>query len=224
LESTSAIAKNIDKKPGHGFFVIQADRLNSGGEQGNFTSISENNSGLWVSIVVAVDNNSSVFTHNCALALAVVVTLSNVAPGKTFSIKWPGDIYCNDLMIGRIHSEAHSVFSDVIVLGLKLNINTLKDEFPEPLQGKATSLFIETGVRQSSGILLRSILGFYHEKISADHKDTYQKYCDNLCKKGSCVEIAGMRGVFDGVDSDGHFCLLKDGERILIHSGLPVFL
>lgn len=223
LESTSAIAKKIDKKPGKGFFVIQADRLNSGGQQGGSTSFPDKNSGLWVSVVVAVDNNSSMFTHNCALALAIVTALSDVAPGRKFSIKWPGVIYCNDLTIGEIHPEAHSVFSDVIVLGFGLNINTVKDEFPKTWQEKVTSLFIEIGVRQSPGVLLRNILGLYHLKIPADHNDLHCEYCDNLYKKGGCVEIAGMRGIFDGVDSDGHFCLLKDGERILVSSGLPVF-
>lgn len=102
-------------------------------------------------------------------------------------------------------------------------INTVEDEFSKTLQGDATSLFIETGVRQSLGILLRSIIDIYYKKMSADHSDMHREYCDNLYKKGSWVEIAGMRGTFDGVDSDGHFCLLKDNERILICSGLPVF-
>jgi biotin-(acetyl-CoA carboxylase) ligase len=223
LESTNTIAKKMDKKPGKGFFVIQADHLNSGSEQGVIPSLPDSNSGLWVSIVVLVDNNSSVFMHIRALALAIIVALSDLAPGKKFSIKWPGDIYCNDLTIGGICPEVHSIFSDVIVLGFGLNINTSDDELPEILQGKSTSLLIELGVRQSLGILLRSILDRYHQKTLADQNSAHREYSDNLYKKGSCVEIAGMRGFFEGVDSDGRFCLFKDGERILLSSGSPVF-
>jgi BirA family biotin operon repressor/biotin-[acetyl-CoA-carboxylase] ligase len=220
LESTNTIAKKMDKKPDKGFFVIQADRLNSGSDQG---SLPDNNSGIWVSIVVVVDNNSCGFVHIRALALAMIAALSDVAPVKKLSIKWPSDIYCNDLRIGGIHPEVHSAFSDVIVLGFGLNINTSKDELPENLQGKSTSLLIELGVRQSLGILLRSILGLYHQNTLADQNCVHREYSDNLYKKGSCVEIAGMRGIFDGVDSDGRFCLFKDGERILLSSGSPVF-
>lgn len=223
LGSTNDIAKNMERKPVKGFYVIQADRLSSGSEQGDTTFFPDNNSGLWVSVVTNVDSNNTIFTYNRALVLAIITALSSVAPLKKLSIKWPDEIYCDDLKIGGIHLETHSVFSEVIVLGFGLYINTTRDEFPETLQEVATSLFIETGVRQSPGILLRSILSLYYQNTRSEHKTIHHYYSDNLYKKGKNVEIAGMRGVFEGIDSEGRLCLLKDGESILISSGSAVF-
>ena len=223
LESTNAIAKVIKKKPAKTFFVIQADRQNTGRESGDQSIHSDNNNLLWVSIVTTVDTNNTAVFYNRALAMAIHTSLSNLAPGKKISIKWPNQIYCNDRKIGGINPESHTIFSDVIVLGFWLNVNADPDEFPENLEATETSLFVETGVRQSLSILLRSIIVLYHQNTLAEHNELNRYYSDILYKKGSFVKIAGMNGVFDGVDSDGRFCLLKEGKRILLSAGSPVF-
>jgi BirA family biotin operon repressor/biotin-[acetyl-CoA-carboxylase] ligase len=223
LESTNAIAKVIKKKPAKNFFVIQADRQSSDRGHGDQSILSDNNNLLWVSIVTTVDTKSTALFYNRALAMAIHTSLSSLAPGKTISIKWPNHIYCNDRKIGEIDPENHSVFLDVIVLGFWLNVNADPDEFPEILQETETSLFLETGVRQSLSILLRSILSLYHQNTLTEHNEVNRYYSDILYKKGSLVEIAGKNGIFEGVDSDGRFCLLKDGKRIVLSAGSPVF-
>lgn len=89
-------------------------------------------------------------------------------------MKWPNDILCNDKKLAGILIELEAELDrvDYVIVGIGVNINHLKKDFPRQIKRTATSLKIETGIDLTRSALLRQIL-IHFEKIY-----------DNFCHHG----------------------------------------
>ncbi len=73
------------------------------------------------------------FLATCAVSLAVLDLLCEIAPGQDFYIKWPNDIYCGSAKIAGILSEgviSNGKFSGVVA-GVGINVNLSEDELAQ---------------------------------------------------------------------------------------------
>jgi len=76
-------------------------------------------------------------------------------------LKWPNDLYFHNRKCGGILTESSSLSGSsanrFAVIGLGLNVNTEENDFPEEIQGTATSLYLESGIQTDIATLFHTI-------------------------------------------------------------------
>jgi biotin-[acetyl-CoA-carboxylase] ligase BirA-like protein len=179
--------------------------------------------GLWVSLIIRIADISKHFSINRALSLAICDSVLAVANFE-LKIKWPNDLYCNRKKICGILLETAGTNQEFIIAGFGLNVNLLTDDFPEDLRDIATSVLIETGQRSDLNDIFQMILDTFCKYLKTDEFSAHEKYCSKLYRIGDYMELEGIQGIFDGVESDGRLRLdTKNSIRHFV-SGTPVFV
>jgi BirA family biotin operon repressor/biotin-[acetyl-CoA-carboxylase] ligase len=151
-----------------------------------------------------------------SLALAYVLEKLGLEP----ELKWPNDVLLRGKKVCGILSEAYAEADKVnfVVLGIGLNVNTKKEDFPEELRDSATSLLIETGKEFSRNHLVKEILqeleGVYF-LLKENPGEVLSKWCSYAKVEGKMVEVESfgelIEGVAEGIDEEG--ALLVKTER-----------
>lgn len=161
----------------HATVVSTYNQTAGRGQRGN-TWESEPNKNLSFSVLLRPKNiiARQQFYLSEAVSIAIVNTLNRHIPNQKISIKWPNDIYVNDMKICGILIEntlsGYNITQSIV--GIGLNINQLKflSDAPNPI-----SLIHFTNVE----IPLDNILNEVTDEIISifDHYDTTQQF-DNL--------------------------------------------
>ena len=98
-------------------------------------------------------------------ALALRQALRKVAPELDIGLKWPNDLWLNGQKLSGILCECppQSGKRCAIVVGIGLNVNTAREDFPPELQATATSLAIAAGHDFDRTTVLAEILNAFDE-------------------------------------------------------------
>jgi BirA family biotin operon repressor/biotin-[acetyl-CoA-carboxylase] ligase len=153
-----------------------------------------------------------------ALVAGVSVAEALEETGVSCAIKWPNDVVTAQMrkvcgILAEIQAEADRV--SFVVLGIGVNLNAAETDFPQELQDRASSVFIETGRRVDRAAFARSL--FQHFERS------YLEFCrggleaiagewqQRSILHGKQVVAAGPRGSISGtcvgLDEDGALLL-----------------
>ena len=165
------------------------------------------------------------------LGINVVKLLRKITGSNNIKIKWPNDIVIDARKIGGILTEASIDCENVksLVIGIGINCNSTRSDFPNPLSDTITSLREISGkqisINEISAKLLVSIQNSLDKLIdgldSITLLDDWNKL-DALFNKRIQV-INGknkIAGVAQGIDNDGNLLLkLKNGEVKKVNSG-----
>jgi BirA family transcriptional regulator, biotin operon repressor / biotin---[acetyl-CoA-carboxylase] ligase len=116
--------------------------------------------GIYASLILRPGVEASrapLFTFLAAVAAAQSLRELH---GVDARIKWPNDVVAGSRKIAGILGESRSPEPRIreMVLGIGVNVNQRSEDFPVPLQARATSVLIETGARADRAPLLASIL------------------------------------------------------------------
>jgi BirA family biotin operon repressor/biotin-[acetyl-CoA-carboxylase] ligase len=147
--------------------------------------------------------------------------LSNVS-GLECRIKWPNDIFLRGKKMAGILAEMEGEGSETrfIILGIGVNVNWKKEEFPPELRDTATSLQAEKGEEFSRAAvtagLLRELeaeyISFLREGFSSRLRNEWNRLS---WVNGKPVTLRSPEGTISGralgLDTDGALLLL-DGE------------
>lgn len=161
----------------HATVVSTYNQTAGRGQRGN-TWESEPNKNLSFSVLLRPKNiiARQQFYLSEAVSIAIVNTLNRHIPNQKISIKWPNDIYVNDMKICGILIEntlsGYNITQSIV--GIGLNINQLKflSDAPNPI-----SLIHFTNVETPLDNILNEVTD---EIVSIfDHYDTTQQF-DNL--------------------------------------------
>jgi BirA family biotin operon repressor/biotin-[acetyl-CoA-carboxylase] ligase len=167
-------------------------------------------------------------------AVAVADALTAQTPLKV-TIKWPNDILVRGRKIAGILTEVSTGMDavDYMVIGLGLNVNSLRSDFPEEIRAHATSIRSETGTPFSRALLLRSTLEHFENYYDIFH---CRGFGPVLLRWRSLTDMLGRRvrvdmigtqcaGEVSDFDQDG-FLILRDqgGRSLRIFSGDVTFL
>ncbi len=183
--------------------------------------------GLYFSLIVRPDiaiEDYPKITMTTGLAIAKV--LERISK-KDILLKWPNDIYISGRKCCGILAEASmlSEFSHkrFAIIGIGLNVLTEKRDLPDDIKNKATSLFIETGVRFDMGELLLAICDEVIEHIDTLERDGFKE----ILKEWQTRDILQDRwlkwltnsgeviaGKSEGPDENGQL-LVRDGKGVL---------
>jgi BirA family biotin operon repressor/biotin-[acetyl-CoA-carboxylase] ligase len=218
VDSTNEFARNLDKCPSNGLYVIQADKQTAGrGRRG--TPYFSENGGLWVSIMIPVKDISTHFNYNRSILLAILDTIKERFNSAQLAVKWPNDLYWADKKICGILLENHNRFKNILVVGFGLNVNFHTRHFPSQLHPIATSILIETGRTWPPGKLLHRIMEFFYNYIHQNPQSVHNKYLKYLYKTGAVVEINQQVGILESVDIDGQLRIVQNGKTVLVNNG-----
>ena len=141
------------------------------------------------------------------------------------SLKWPNDVLVRSKKLAGLLNEvkAETDRVDFIVLGFGINVNMEKEDFPEDLRQKATSVMIELGRKVSRveviQCLLESIETWY-DVFLLHGADPVIRQWESLARiRGTSIEVRSFddtcRGVVEGVDRDGALMLRQEKDRII---------
>jgi len=132
IESTNDYVKQILAQAPEGTVVVADTQTAGKGRMGRSWYSPEG--GLWMSVLLQHHQNHLV-SLSAGVAICEAFEPYNIAP----RIKWPNDILLNGKKIAGILCE---VIDDKVILGIGINLNVR--QFPEDLEDKASSVFVET--------------------------------------------------------------------------------
>lgn len=160
-------------------------------------------------------------------AVAVAEAIERSA-GLAPVIKWPNDVLVNGFKVAGMLNEmsAETERVDFLVLGIGVNINMQRDQFPADLRHPASSLAIEAGHEVSRLSFARALLEFldahYVRYLAEGYGPLRQAWLDRSAVMGRRVRISGQhgetRGTVEGIDEIGALLLRTAGgtvERVL---------
>ncbi|WP_079709681.1 biotin--[acetyl-CoA-carboxylase] ligase [Paraliobacillus ryukyuensis] len=143
----------------HGTIVV-ADKQEAGRGRMNRQWFSDNNQGIWLSIILrpsVLPYQAPQFTLLVGTILAEVLTKETDVAVK---IKWPNDLFIGNHKVAGILTEMQAEQDTVhhLVVGIGINVNQTRTRFDTSIQTKATSLREATGTIYSRIILIQQIL------------------------------------------------------------------
>ena len=154
--------------------------------------------------------------QNAAVAVCETLVFFGLKP----LIKWPNDIYVSDKKICGILIE--NTFSGTNVssslVGIGINIY---NSLPQELEGIATSVLLETGIRQEVETVCEKLI----EELSKEHtEEQYLSYIGYIGKKVTLIiGDECVQGRLVGVEKDGKLRVETDeGEALLSSAEVSV--
>ena len=214
-DSTNLLAKresNLDDGT-----VFMADEQTQGRGRNGKIWISQNNEGLWMSILLKPDINPEKLSALTLIAgLCVVKTLREKYDADAF-IKWPNDIVLSKKKLGGILCEA--AFSDGLlsyaVVGI--GINLFQESFDDEIENIACSLYGVYDKKVDKQMLCADILNIFepmYEEFLKNGIDTflaeYKNYCITLGKE--------IRVIKDGVEENGVAVDITNSGELIVES------
>lgn len=159
--------------------------------------------------------------------LAVCKAIRNYT-GLDCKIKWPNDIIVGNKKLVGILTEMSAEFDGVEYVVTGIGINADHKSFPDEIAHKATSIFIETGVRIDKNEFLACVINQLEEEFIANDMKLTKKALDeytNLCATiGRTVSFerqgVSVSGTATGIDAQGELTVrLSDGTDCIVNSG-----
>ncbi len=164
-------------------------------------------------------------------ALAVGHTLREVLVLSS-TVKWPNDVLINGRKVCGILAEAPTSAgvgsTPALVLGIGLNVNQERQDFPSEIRDQATSLRLETGREQRRQPLILSLLGSLEELYTAFIQKGFSPFLEELRSSSAvlgrrvAVQVGTytVEGTADDLDDEGRLLMRLDtGSLTILNSG-----
>jgi BirA family biotin operon repressor/biotin-[acetyl-CoA-carboxylase] ligase len=149
-----------------------------------------------------------------AVPLAVCEVAEQLRPGIECKVKWPNDIHLEGRKLAGILIEARPQ-DGWAVLGVGLNLTISRDEFPEDLRERATSL-----LPTKDGDPATALSAALDRWLDADESHVLADWRKRDALLGREVSWEKGSGVADGIDERGYLVVrLADGDRVALGAG-----
>lgn len=158
--STNDLAKHYFEQGAREGLTLIADRQTQG--KGRFGRVwfSDPGVGIYLSVLLKPSLHSQPFSGLTLLAGVATVRAINRFTTVKASLKWPNDILINGKKVCGILCETCGVGAEPTgaIIGIGINVNHDRQQFPDELRDTATSLKIETGAPVDRSDLIQSLL------------------------------------------------------------------
>ena len=206
-----------------GVVVIAESQTHGRGRLGR-AWISQPHKGLWMSILLRPKispQSATQFTAAAAVALARAIKRETMLSPK---IKWPNDIHINGKKIAGILTEMAAEMDSIhhLIIGLGININHERNDFPTDLQSIASSLRIESNRSYPRADIAVAVL----EELERVYNDIQSQQFTAIAEEWerSCVTLGQqvtiqmgtrvLQGFAESLDSDGALLLRTQHGRL----------
>jgi len=184
---------------------------------------SKEGSGIWMSVVLRPSiAPEDVQIMTLAASVAVVTALKRIA-GVDAGIKWPNDIIIDGKKVCGILTEMSTEMDRVnfLVLGIGININQKKEDFPDELKSTAISLkaymsennMSVSNIRRNDIIknVLLELEKQYENMKRGNTEEIIRKWRENSVTLGRKVKIIYKNDEYEGMARD----VTDDGKLIV---------
>jgi len=196
---------------------------------------------LWFSSDKGVQLSIILRPHINVARIARIVVVAGIAASRVMSsyglnarIKWSNDLLINEKKVGGILTEVE-VNGEVegCVVGIGINLNVNRDEFPIEIRDFATSISEELGGAISQDEFTCRLLNEFEDAYNSFKAEAYEEIMSewrNRCSTiGKLVRIRTIGNTFEGeavgVDREGSLILeLPNGSLVKVISGECVHL
>lgn len=218
ISSTNEIAKNLALSGAkHGTVVISEEQTTGKGRLGR-SFYSPANTGIYMSIILR-PNLTAMDSVLITTSSSVIICESiKKVTGIDCQIKWINDIYLNNKKVAGILTEASTNFEsgtiDYLILGIGINFNQPKDDFPDELKSIASSLFNNNSNNINRNMLCAEIISNILDMIPRiKNYDFISEY-----KKRSIVLNQEIIYISSGISSKGKAININcDGSLVVEH-------
>jgi BirA family biotin operon repressor/biotin-[acetyl-CoA-carboxylase] ligase len=203
FESTSStndvIQRLANEGQKEGLVVFAENQTNGRGRHGRVW-FSPPRKGLWFSILVRPKIDTASFPRLTILSAVAVASALQKVTGLELKVKWPNDILCQGKKLAGILVELHADSKQIshAVIGLGININVAKEDFPLELQDRSTSLKAEAGKdfnRPHLAVQILQALDHYYSIIENDEFSyVMENWLDLDCTLGKQVNVQWSNG------------------------------
>src|SRR3990172_7777760 len=230
VDSTNDIAMGSGAKGAAEGLVVLAEGQSHGKGRMGRTWVSPKYVNLYVSILLRPDispPHAPVLTMMAALSTAQAIT---DVTGLETMIKWPNDILVDQKKVSGILTEMNAEQERInyVVIGIGINVNMKREDFPVDLRVPATSLAECLGKRVDRMNLLLMLIRILEQDYDELKKDgimsifnRWRKGCDILNRRIK-VSLPGeeITGVAEDLTPEGGLMVRLDcGEKRVIYAG-----
>ena len=227
-DSTNTVAAKLaEEGAAEGTVVLAETQLRGKGRLGR-QWVSPAGVNIYCSVVLRPDILPvRAFELTFLSAVAVARTIEHTTRLRP-QIKWPNDILVNRLKVAGLLNEMNAETEKVhfVILGIGVNVNMEREQFPAELRHPASSLAIEEGAPVSRAAFLRELLtnldGLYQAYAVEGFGPVREEWLARCHMLGHAVSVDQhgrvLSGRVDGIDEDGALLITTaDGrsERIL---------
>ncbi len=228
-DSTNIQAKQLGEKGmPHGTLVTANQQDKGRGRRGRFWE-SPAGSSIYMSILLRPE-----IPPDKAPMLTLVMALSTAeglkeCTGLDVQIKWPNDIVLNGKKLVGILTEMSTEIDYInhVVIGVGINVNI--QTFPEELNEKATSIYIETGHKIKRSKIIAVIMKYFEKNYALfmqaqNLENLKDKYNSLLVNREKEVRILGAKEQFTaialGINRHGELLVRReDGQEEAVFAG-----
>ena len=229
LPSTNLRAKELlATSPPEGTVIIAESQTKGRGRLGRKWH-SPPGTGIWMSIIL---NPKIPPIQLPKLTLVAAVALSRAIYaelGVRPLVKWPNDLYLKGRKISGILTELVGEMGRLehVILGVGINVNQKREDFPEDLREKAGSLLMVNERAVDRQALLCQYFQMFEEEYFRSLEEGFVQVLD-YCRRytvtlGQQVEVDNGAKIFYGraveIADDGGLILEQDGKRVKVLSG-----
>lgn len=231
IDSTNNIAKDYALNDWEEGLVITSEEQTNGRGRRGRPWASPKGSGVWMSLLLRPNILPSEAPKFTLLAAVAVVKAIYEETGLEAQIKWPNDIIVHKKKVCGILTEMNAELDNInyIVIGIGINVNQKKDDFPADIRRFAISLAQAKKEKVSRQSLVRRILenlesyylNFMQQK---DFSSILQEWRERSCTIGRQVKATlngeEIRGTAIDITDEGALLVQKgDKDRIEISYG-----
>jgi BirA family biotin operon repressor/biotin-[acetyl-CoA-carboxylase] ligase len=181
--------------------------------------------GLWFSILLRPKIDLASAPRLTILASVAVATALGRITGLEFQLKWPNDILCRKKKVAGILVELNADSKGIhhAVIGIGINVNLEKNDFPKELLSLATSLQIEGNKTFHRPDLAVEILEELERHYSIIENDEFSYILDHWlkldCTLGEQISVLWsdgrrLKGLASNLDPDGALLIRTDEGMI----------
>ena len=227
LESTNVEAWELIKngEASHGMIVITDHQFHGKGRSGDSWFMSPSK-GIAMSLILLEPLSPNIAGLIPLIAgIAMAKTLNN--RGLSPKLKWPNDILLDKIKVGGILCESKISAQSVngMVVGMGLNVNETKLDFPDEIISNTTSLFIESGCSHQRELIVGIFTTYFercYEVLQNSPEEIiseWTSFCGHINQKVS-FRFRGIlqSGLFKGIDNFGQARVMIDGNERMFPS------
>ena len=218
--STSDAASALARGGAEEGTVVAADRQTMGRGRMGRSWESAPGVGIWMSVILRPQippMNVPRVTITAAVAVSEVLKEET---GREAPIEWPNDVMIHGRKVAGILTEmvAEQDRVEFVILGIGLNVNHIDKDFTSALRGKATSLYLEDGLRRDRTTLLQRLLErleyFYDMLQEEKFGEIVARWSANSYTLGRRVRCTSngqpIEGVAESLATDGALLVRTD--------------
>lgn len=228
VDSTSRLAIDLARAGAPEGTAVVAERQTAGRGRLGRTWESPARLNLYLSVVLRPELPPAEVPRIALVAAIAVAEAIEQTSALEPSIKWPNDVLLGGRKTAGILTELEAEAEQVrfVVLGIGVNLNATREDFPPELRDKATSLALEAGQPVDRAAFASALLARldvdYDELLVRGFGGLRGRYEARHALAGRRVTVAGARGVegtVRGIDEEGALLLETDRGVERVFSG-----